>query len=163
MAVTPTVTGVSVSGLDAIRSGFFSNFTATANMSNGTTQTVTPLSLTQGGTNRDLITGQIALGSIAGNISGNVTGDGRLILGGTFTFTTGGTTAILVFGGWDTRLSGASGMTGQWAHTLQATGLTGNAYQENTFVTMTHLTTTWLNLQPDCGGSRRWDAPAVRF
>jgi hypothetical protein len=34
--------GLTISGLDAIRTGFFTNYTATATLSNGTTQSVTP-------------------------------------------------------------------------------------------------------------------------
>jgi hypothetical protein len=215
------VTSIAVSGLDAIRSGFFSQFSATATMSNGTTQSITPtwasdnttiatvdssgnvtgvangnaniaatfqgrsgskgvrivsnfggswtgtyritkcdqsgafagwcaglggvgailpmtLSLTQGGGSRDQISGTISLGSITGNINGNVTGDGRLILGGSFTVSSSGFTFLFTFGGWETRLSGLTGMTGNWAHSLSAIGSVGNAYQENTIVTATH-------------------------
>jgi len=38
----PTVSSLAISGLDAVRTGFFSNYTATATLSNGTTQVVTP-------------------------------------------------------------------------------------------------------------------------
>jgi hypothetical protein len=216
-----TVTGLTVSGLDAIRTGFFATFTAQATMSDGSTQTVTPtwsssnpdvasvasngdvtalvngsstitatyqgrtgsktvravsnfggtwsgtyriskcdqaaafagwcagiggvgavlplaLSLSQAGTSRDQISGTIALGSITGNTSGNVTGDGRLNIGGTFTNAINGTVFVVTIGGWDTRLSGASGMSGGWAQSIRANGFSGSAYQENTLVSMTH-------------------------
>jgi len=96
------------------------------------------LSLSQGGTSRDQITGTISLGSITGNTSGNVTGDGRLNIGGTFTNAISGTVFVVTIGGWDTRLSGASGMSGGWSQNVRANGFSGNAYQENTLVSMTH-------------------------
>jgi len=43
---TPTATSITVIGLDAIRSGFFANFVAAANMSNGTTQAATNVTWT---------------------------------------------------------------------------------------------------------------------
>jgi len=96
------------------------------------------LSLTQGGAGRDQITGTIALGTITGNSSGNVTHDGRLILGGTFTNAISGTVFVVTIGGWDTRLSGASGMAGGWSQSIRANGFPGNAYQENTIASLTH-------------------------
>ena len=39
---TPTVNSIAISGLDAVRTGFFTNYTTTASMSDGTTPTVTP-------------------------------------------------------------------------------------------------------------------------
>jgi len=100
------------------------------------------MNLTQGGATRDQVLGTLALGSIGGPLSGNVTGDGRLILGGSF-LTTGGTATFrFVIGGWETRLvgQGGSGMSGGWAHTMELAGLTGNAYQENVITSLTHLT-----------------------
>jgi hypothetical protein len=217
----PTVTGLSVTGLDAIRTNFYANFTAQSTMSDGSTQTVTPswassspdvaavaangdvsgisngaatitatyqgrsasrsvrivsnfggnwsgsyritkcdqsaafagwcvgiggvgavlpvaLALTQGGAGRDQVAGTISLGSITGNTSGNVTQDGRLILGGTFTNAISGTVFVVTIGGWDTRLSGASGMAGAWSQSIRANGFSGNAYQENDIAAMTH-------------------------
>ena len=95
------------------------------------------LALTQGGAGRDQITGAIALGSITGNTSGNVTQDGRLILGGTFTNAISGTVFVVTIGGWDTRLSGGNGMAGAWSQSIRANGFSGNAYQENAIETMT--------------------------
>src|SRR6188472_4257298 len=43
---TLTATSITVIGLDAIRSGFFANFVAAANMSNGTTQAATNVTWT---------------------------------------------------------------------------------------------------------------------
>ena len=217
----PTVTGLSVTGLDAIRTSFFANFTAQSTMSDGSTQTVTAvwtssspdvasvaangdvsginngtatitatyqgrsasrpvrvvsnfggnwsgtyriakcdqsaafagwcagiggtgavlpvaLALTQSGAGRDQMTGTIALGSITGNTSGNVTQDGRLNLGGTFTNAISGTVFVVTIGGWDTRLSGPSGMAGGWSQSIRANGFAGNAYQENALQSMTH-------------------------
>jgi hypothetical protein len=37
----PTVSGLAITGLDAVRTGFFSDYTATATLSDGSTQTVT--------------------------------------------------------------------------------------------------------------------------
>lgn len=98
------------------------------------------MSLSQTGTGRDQISGVLVLGSIGGNVTGNVTSDGHLNLGGSFAVNVGPSVAVVTIGGWDTRLSNTTGMTGGWANTLQATGLTGNAYQENTIVSLTHLT-----------------------
>jgi hypothetical protein len=38
----PTATNLSISGVDAVRTGLFTNYTATATLSDGTTRTVTP-------------------------------------------------------------------------------------------------------------------------
>ena len=223
----PTVTSLSISGADALRTGFFTTYTATQNLSNGTSQpatnvtwssdnssvaivaangdvtginngnaiiratsgsvsstkgihvvsnysgdwrgtyrvnkcddsgnfagvwcrslggvgTILPvtMNLTQGGVARDQISGQLALGTFVGAVSGNVTGDGRLILGGSFTSTAGTSTVRFVIGGWEARLSNSTGLSGGWAHTLQLIGLTGNVYQENTFVSMTQSNVT---------------------
>ncbi len=102
--------------------------------------TVLPLSLnlTQGGAQRDVVTGTLSLGTIIGNTAGNVTGDGRLILGGTFTNNQSGTVFAITIGGWDTRLSDATGMTGGWSQSITANGFSGNAYQENTLISITH-------------------------
>jgi Bacterial Ig-like domain (group 2) len=217
----PSVTGLTITGLDAIRTGFFATYTAQATLSDGSTQTVTPtwsssspdiasvasngdvnalvngtttitatyqgrtgskavravanfggtwsgsyrvakcdqsaafagwcsgiggvgavlplaLTLAQGGTSRDQVTGTIALGSITGNTSGSVTGDGRLVIGGTFTNAISGTVFVVTIGGWDTRLSGANGMAGGWSQSIRANGFAGNAYQENTLASMAH-------------------------
>lgn len=219
---TPTVTSLRIEGLDAIRTGFFADYTATATLSNGTTQTVTPtwtssnssiagvdsngrltgfnhgsitltathqgasatknvsivinfggtwsgryvirvcdqsgafaairycqnlggvgsqgpmgLSLTQAGNDRTQITGAISFGTLTGNVTGNVTGDGRLVLGSNFTVTSSGITFTFRIGGWETRVSGASNMTGRWADNLAAIGVAGNAYTENEIVTLT--------------------------
>jgi len=220
---TPTVSGLAISGNDAIRTGFFASYTATATLSNGTTQTVTPawtssspavatvdstgrvdglthgstnlaasyqganasktvnirqnyggnwsgtyaiqacdqsgifatirwcqelggvgatlpfsLALTQSGNNRDEISGTISHGSLAGNTSGNVTGDGRLVIGGSYNVTNSGVTITVVVGGWDTRAAAGDSMTGAWAINLSAVGAPGNAYQQNRIVAVSH-------------------------
>ncbi len=101
------------------------------------------LTLSQTGSDRTQVTGSLALGDgVAGNISGNVTGDGRLILGGSFTVTSSGVTFQFVFGGWETQLVSPGQMRGRWAQSQTAIGVTGNAYQEVEIVTMTQTSTT---------------------
>lgn len=220
---TPTVSSLRIEGLDAIRTGFFSDYTATATLSNGTTQTVTPtwtssnssigsvdssgrlsgqshgsvsliathqgasatkgvsivtnfggqwsgryvmracdqsgifatvrycqglgpvgstgsmtLSLTQSGNDRTQLSGTISFGgSLTGSVTGNVTGDARMVIGSNFTVTSSGVTFSFRIGGWESRLSGSSGMTGKWADTLSAIGATGNAYTENELQSLT--------------------------
>jgi hypothetical protein len=221
-----------VTGIDAIRTGFFSSFAAQANLSNNTSQTVTPtwsssnsavatvaangdvsgvsnglvtisatyqnvtgsktvrivsnfggnwsgtyriskcdqsaafagwcvgiggvgallpvsLALTQSGNQRDQIAGTISLGSISGDTSGNVTGDGRLVIGGTFTNFISPNVFSITIGGWETRLSGASSMSGGWSQNIRANGFSGNAYQENTLVSITHTVLSSTGRQDD--------------
>lgn len=95
------------------------------------------LALTQSGNDRSQMSGTVSLGTIVGNVSGAVTSDGRLNLGGSTTINSGGIVFVLTFLSWDSRLSGA-GMTGRWAQSLTANGAPGNAYQENELVTITH-------------------------
>ena len=220
---TPTVSSLAISGPDAVRTRFFSNYTATATLSNGTTQTVTPawtssspavatvdsagrvdglthgstnlaasyqgvsasktvnivqnyggnwtgtyamqacdqsgvfasihwcqelggagailpfsLALTQTGNGRDEISGTISHGSLAGNISGSVSGDGRLVIGGSYNVTTSDVTFTVQVGGWETRAAPGDSMTGGWASNLSAVGVAGNAYQQNRIVAVTH-------------------------
>lgn len=98
------------------------------------------LSLNQALSNdRTQVSGTLALGSLSGNISGNVTSDGRLVIGGSFNVTAGGIAFTIQIGGWDTHLTGSS-MAGGWASNLSAIGATGNAYQEQTIVQTTHVT-----------------------
>ena len=226
---TPTVSSLTINGSDALRTGFFTDYTATAVLSNGASQPVTPtwsssnaavatvdangrlngishgsvdlaaayqgmnasknvsvvsnfggtwngtyavracdqsgvfasarwcqdtmggvgsvlpvmLTLSQTGSDRTQVSGSLTLGTgIAGNISGNVTGDGRLNLGGSFTVTSSGVTFQFVFGGWETRLISPGQMRGRWAQSQTATGIPGNAYQEVEIVTMTQTSTT---------------------
>jgi hypothetical protein len=218
---TPTVSALTISGNDAIRTGFFANYTATAQLSNGTTQSVTPtwsssnpsvgsvdttgrldgrthgsinlaasyqglnasknvnvvhnyggswtgtyviracdqsgvfarvrwcqaggvgdrfgfsLALTQGGNGRDEVGGTVSFYNLAGNISGNVTGDGRLVIGGTYNVTTPDIAFRLTVGGWDTRPAAGDSMTGGWALNLTAIGATGNGYEEHQIVAVT--------------------------
>ena len=96
------------------------------------------LSLTQGGADQNQVSGTISFGgSLAGNVSGNVTSDGRMVIGGNFTVVSSGLTFSFRVGGWESRLSGASSMTGRWADNLAAVGVPGNAYTENELQTMT--------------------------
>lgn len=219
----PTVSTLAIAGLDAIRAGFVSTYTATATLSNGTSQTVTPtwtssnpavatvdgtgrlsglthgsislaasyqgasasknvnivnnyggtwigtyrlrtcdqsgvfrstkwceglggvgsvlpvtMSFSQSGNDRSQITGSLTLGTgITGNVSGSVTSDGRLNIGGSFNVTSSGVTFVFAFGGWDTNLISPGEMRGRWAQNQTAVGTAGNAYQEVEIVTMT--------------------------
>ncbi len=220
---TPTVNSFTISGNDAIRTGFFANYTATAQLSNGTTQSVTPtwsssnpsvgavdsagrldgvahgsinlaasyqgrsanktvnvvhnyggnwsgtyviracdqsgvfasirwcqdlgsvgavlpfsLALTQSGNGANEISGTVSHGGFAANTSGNVTGDGRLVIGGASNVTTEGVTFTIAVGGWDTRPAAGDSMSGGWAVNLSAIGTPGNAYQENQIVAVNH-------------------------
>ena len=220
---TPTVTTLRIEGPDAVRTGFSSDYIASATLSNGTTQTVMPawssndpaiaavdgngrvsgqthgvvtltamhqgvsatkvipivanyggqwsgrfvmracdqsgvftaiaycqnlggvgaigpiaLSLTQGGNDRAQLSGTISFGgSLTGNVAGNVTSDGRMVIGASFNVVSSGVTFTFRVGGWESRLSGASGMTGRWADNLTAVNVPGNAYTENELQTMT--------------------------
>lgn len=222
----PTVSSLRIDGADAVRTAFSSDYTATAVLSNGTTQTVTPtwsssassvasvdgngrvtgqshgsatltathqgatatkiisvvanfggqwsgryvlracdqsgvflaieycqeigpvgstgpitLSLTQGGTDQNQVSGTISFGGIlTGNVAGNVTADARLVLGANFNVNASGVTFTFRVGGWDSRLSGPSNMTGRWSDNLTAVGVPGNAYTENELQTMTRTT-----------------------
>ena len=221
--VTPTAVAVTISGLDALRTGFFSVYTANTLMSDGTSTSVTPtwsssnpgagsidstgrvdgnshgstqltasyqgksgsksinvvqnfggswsgnyvlkacdqsgafssarwcsslggvgtvlpfgLALTQSGNGRDLPAGTLSLGSFVGNVSGNVTGDGRMVIGGTFSVASSGLTFTWTIGGWDTRSAPGDGMTGKWAQNLTAVGTSGNAYMESQILTANH-------------------------
>ena len=96
------------------------------------------LSLTQGGNDRAQLSGTISFGgSLTGNVTGNVTGDGRMVIGANFNVISSGVTFMFRVGGWDSRLSGASGMTGRWADNLTAVNVPGNAYTENELQNMT--------------------------
>jgi Bacterial Ig-like domain (group 2) len=213
----PTVSALRIEGPDALRTGVSVGYTATATLSNGTTQTVTPtwssssssiaavdssgrvtgqshgqatltathqgvstakavsvvanfggqwsgvyvmkacdqsgvfatieycqglgpvgsagpiaLSLTQGGNDQSQLSGAISFGgSVTGSVTGNVTADARMVIGATFNIVGSGVTFTLRVGGWESRLSGPSSMTGRWADNLTAVGVTGNAYTEN--------------------------------
>ena len=219
----PTVSAPRIDGPDAVRTGFTSDYTATATFSNGTTQAVTPawsssdptvaavdgngrvsglahggitltathqgasatkvvpvvanyggqwsgrfvmracdqsgvfaaiaycqnlggvgatgpisLSLTQSGNDRAQLSGTISFGGgLMGNATGNVTADGRMVIGANFNVISSGVTFTFRVGGWESRLSGASGMTGRWADNLTAVNVPGNAYTENELQTMT--------------------------
>jgi hypothetical protein len=103
------------------------------------------LGLTHVGETLSQVRGPIYLDEgLGGNLTGNVTGDGRLVLGGSFTFleTESGVTFRFEFGGWDTRLIAPDQMRGRWAQNLSAFGVPGNAYMENELVTMTKTSPT---------------------
>lgn len=221
---TPAVTGVAISGFDAIRTGFFSNYTATATLSNGTTQDVTAtatwtssnlnvgsvaagrldgnahgsvvitasyqsisttktvsvvqnfggqwsgtyvlnvcdnsgsaaqagwcqgrgvgslypftLILTQGGNSQTEMSGTFGLGSLSGNVSGNVTGDGRLVIGGSYGVNVLATTARVEIGGFEARATSGDSLTGGWAMNLTIIGFAGNAYEQHLIRNANHL------------------------
>jgi hypothetical protein len=96
------------------------------------------LALTQGGNGRDEVGGTVSFYDLAGNISGNVTGDGRLVIGGAYNVITEDVAFRLTIGGWDTRPATGGSMSGGWALNLTAVGATGNGYEEHTIVTATH-------------------------
>jgi hypothetical protein len=96
------------------------------------------LSLTQGGNDQNQLSGTIGFGSLlTGSVAGNVAADGRMVIGGTFNVSASGVTFSFTVGGWESRLSGPSSMTGRWADNLTAIGVPGNAYTENELQTMT--------------------------
>ena len=222
--LAPTINTLTISGADAVRTGFVANYTATAQLSNGTTQSVTPvwssssplvgsvdgsgrldglahgsinlsasyqglsaskqvnvvhnyggnwtgtyeiracdqsgafasigwcetgvvgevlpfsLALAQDGNGRfDRITGTLLFGDLAGNISGNVTGDGRLVIGGAYSVSVeDGLTFTIQVGGWDTRPAAGDSMSGGWALNFTAVGAVGNAYEEHRIFAVTH-------------------------
>jgi len=223
----PSVVSLTINGVDAVRTGSAASFTARASMSDGTTQTVTPvwtrsdaaiakvdtagrvdalthgsislgasyqgqsasrnvsivsnyggtwngtyvlracdqsgifaaagwckelggvgsilpaaMTFTQTGNDLSQINGTLTLGTgIAGNVSGRVSSDGRLNVGGSFNVTAEGVTFVFAFGGWDTRLVSPGQMRGRWAQNLTAVGVPGNAYEEVEIVTMTQTST----------------------
>jgi hypothetical protein len=100
------------------------------------------LALQQGGNGASQITGTASLGSLAGNISGNVTDDGRLVIGGTYTVTSSGISIQITFGGWDTHFVSSTEMRGGWANSVTAVGAPGNAYMENQLSTMSQTSRT---------------------
>lgn len=67
----PTVTSVAITGLDALRTGFYSDYTATATMSDGTTQVVTA-SATWASSNANAATVD-ATGRLTGQTHGSTT------------------------------------------------------------------------------------------
>jgi len=103
----------------------------------GSTGPIT-LSLTQGGADQSQVSGTISFGgNLTGNVTGNVTSDARLVVGANFNVSASGLTFTFRIGGWDSRLSGPSNMTGRWADNLTAVGVPGNVYTENELQTMT--------------------------
>ena len=96
------------------------------------------LSLTQGGNDQSQLSGTIGFGGIlTGSVTGNVTADARMVIGGSFNVVASGVAFTFRVGGWESRLSGPSNMTGRWADNLTAIGIPGNAYTENELQTMT--------------------------
>lgn len=101
------------------------------------------LAFSQTGNDLSQISGTLTLGTgIAGNVSGTVSADGRLNIGGSFNVTSEGVTFVFTFGGWDTRLVSNGQMGGRWAQNQTAIGIPGNAYQEVEIVTMSQTSTT---------------------
>ena len=100
------------------------------------------LSITQGGNDQSQLAGTISFGgTLTGNVTGNVTPDGRMVIGGNFNVVASGVAFTFRVGGWESRLSGPSSMTGRWADNLAAVNVPGNAYTENELVTMTRSAT----------------------
>ena len=105
------------------------------------------LELAQTGSTRSEIRGTLVLnrfpylsrvvGAIEQEVTGVVTEDGRLILGGSSTIQSWDDTYTFQVGGWDTNVSGPGVMAGHWTQTLGVLGYAGKAFQENELVTMT--------------------------
>jgi hypothetical protein len=105
------------------------------------------LALSQTGSTKSEIRGTLVLNRfpylsgvldrIEQNISGVVTEDGRLILGGSSTIQSWDDTYTFQVGEWDTNVSGPGVMTGHWTQTLGVLWYAGKAFQENELVTMT--------------------------
>jgi len=94
--------------------------------------------LAQSGTNLTEITG--TLGSFEEAITGVVTADGRLTLGGTFRewdWDTEIVEAIWQIHAWDSNLAGPDVMTGRWSEHLISFFRIGTADIDNEFVTIT--------------------------
>ena len=78
------------------------------------------------------------------NISGRVSSDGRLNLGGSSELISHGRTwATFTIGAWDTALSDAA-MTGRWAQRLDYLPPVGTEYMENELVTMKLISSTGI-------------------
>jgi hypothetical protein len=95
--------------------------------------------LVQSGKNLSEITGTV--GSFPETITGVVTADGRLNLGGTLTFRDFDdrdvTIATVEVRSWDTNIDATGGMTGHFAEDFKSfTGRVGTAHTENELVTM---------------------------
>lgn len=95
------------------------------------------LELTQGGPNVDQITGMMSLRNLVGNVSGQVTSDGRLVLSGSYTATTGGANIHVELPTWLTSPVGTVNMSGWFVYTLSVVGSDGHATQTNEIVTAT--------------------------
>ena len=107
----------------------------------GSTGPIT-LSVAQSGADQSQLSGAISFGgSLTGNVTGNVSSDGRMQLAGSFNVVSSGLTFTFRVGGWESRLSGQSSMTGRWADNLAAVNVPGNAYTENELLTMTRVST----------------------
>jgi hypothetical protein len=59
----------------------------------------------------------------------------RRHLGANFNVSASGLTFTFRVGGWESRLSSPSNMTGRWADNLTAVGVPGNVYTENELLT----------------------------
>ena len=105
------------------------------------------LALSQTGSSKSEIRGTLVLirfpylsavlDRIEQNITGVVTEDGRLTLGGSSTIQSWDDTYTFKVEEWDTNVSGPGAMTGHWTQTLGVLWYAGNAFQENELVTMT--------------------------
>jgi len=103
----------------------------------GTSKQQMDLRVTQ---NRDQVTATLTLGSATGSLSGVVTPDGRLNLGGSFSVAfrqcEGSCITFIdrevtwTISGWDTQLTSTGEMGGRWVQNITETGKLGNAYME---------------------------------
>ena len=95
------------------------------------------LELSQSGQNADRISGSISLRNLVGPIAGEVTGDGRLVLGGSYIATTGGFNLRVEILSWATSPVQNTGMAGFFVYKVEVVGSDGVANQTNEIVTMT--------------------------
>jgi hypothetical protein len=99
-------------------------------------------------------------------LTGTVTADGRLTLGGTLTIRDFDYDDIIIgtvrVDAWDTNLDGPDAMTGHWSEDLTSlTGRKGTAHSENELVTMTRVSTSVVRAPANTGEMRY--TPAVRY
>jgi hypothetical protein len=95
------------------------------------------LELTQTGTNVDRIGGSISLRNLVGPITGEVTGDGRLVLSGSYVATTGGFNLRVEILSWATSPVQNTGMSGFFVYKVEVVGSDGVANQTNEILTVT--------------------------
>lgn len=94
------------------------------------------LELTQTGTNVDRISGSISLRNLVGPVTGEVTGDGRLVLSGAYVATTGGFNLRVEILSWATNPVQTTGMSGFFVYKVEVVGSDGVANQTNEIISV---------------------------